>query len=175
MRRDRNTSLAASGALTAWNIPLPASSKMVTMVPQNGRWGSTLDYWTFWSENHKNPKWPPGGPKMANGVCKLVHPQIFGRSCQLLLNRFCDLSTPSMRKVDDREKKGKIMIEVVATNVIASWLRECRLTGTPAHVKISWGRAADRFMFIGGWVHWNSTIMFKPEIETDRMKEWRKC
>ena len=34
-----------------------------------------------------------------------------------------------MRKVDDREKKGKIMIEVVATNVIAS--RAPEPTATP--------------------------------------------
>ena len=60
----------------------------------------------------QNPKWPPGGPKMADGV--------FGRSKQLLLNKFFDPSTPSMRKVDDGEKKRKkkklkIMSFLVAT------------------------------------------------------------
>ena len=37
--------------------------------------------------------------------------QVFGRYCQLSLNKFFDLSTPSMRKVDDgeeeKEKKKK--------------------------------------------------------------------
>ena len=48
--------------------------------------GQTLCYWTlqsldkfFWFdhsfyENLKNPKWPPGGPKMADGVWKGVYP-----------------------------------------------------------------------------------------------------
>ena len=48
-------------------------------------------------------------------------PLIFGPSCQLLLNKFIDPSTPSMKKVDDREKK-KIRTFIVATNVIASRL-----------------------------------------------------
>ena len=43
-----------------------------------------------------NPKWPPGGPKMADGVYK-----VFGHSKQLLLNKFFDPSTPSMRKGRD--------------------------------------------------------------------------
>ena len=51
----------------------------------------------------QNPKWPPRGPKMAEGV----YPQVFGRSKQLSLNKFFDPSTPSMRKVDDGEKKKK--------------------------------------------------------------------
>ena len=44
---------------------------------------------------------------MADGVLIGVYPKIFGRSCQLLFNRFFDLSTPPMRKVDDGEKKEK--------------------------------------------------------------------
>ena len=44
----------------------------------------------------KNPKWLPGGPKM-----------VFGRSKQLLLNKFFDQSIPILRKVDDEEKKKK--------------------------------------------------------------------
>ena len=40
------------------------------------------------------PKWPTG-----SGV--------LGRSRQLLLNKFFDPSTPSMRKVDDGEEKRK--------------------------------------------------------------------
>ena len=50
---------------------------------------------------------PPAKSKMADGVWKGVYPQIFGHSKQLLLNKFFDPSTPSMRKVDDREKKRK--------------------------------------------------------------------
>ena len=44
---------------------------------------------------------------MADGVWKGVYPSIFGRSCQLLPNKFFDPSTPSMRKVDDGEKREK--------------------------------------------------------------------
>ena len=47
----------------------------------------------------QNPKWPPVGPKMADGV--------FGHSKQHSLNKFFDPSTPSMRKVDDGEEKKK--------------------------------------------------------------------
>ena len=42
---------------------------------------------------------------MAGGVWKGVYSQIFGHSKQLLLNKFFDPSTPSMRKVDDGEEK----------------------------------------------------------------------
>ena len=38
-------------------------------------------------ENLKNPTWPPGGPKIADGVWKGVYPQVFGRSKQLSLNK----------------------------------------------------------------------------------------
>ena len=38
----------------------------------------------------ENPKWPPGGPKMANGV----HPK------QLSLNKFFDLSTQAQVKLE---------------------------------------------------------------------------
>ena len=44
---------------------------------------------------------------MADGVWKGVYPQVLGRSRQLSLNKFFDPSTPSMRKVDDGEKKEK--------------------------------------------------------------------
>ena len=40
---------------------------------------------------------------MADGVQK----QVIGRSDQLTLNKFFDPSTPSMRKVDNGEKKKK--------------------------------------------------------------------
>ena len=53
----------------------------------------------------QNPKWPPGGPKMADGVWK--------GSKQLSLNKFIDPSTSSMRKVDNGEKKK--MLFLVAT------------------------------------------------------------
>ena len=42
---------------------------------------------------------------MADGFWKGV--QVFGHSKQLSLNKFFDPSTPSMRKVDDGEKKEK--------------------------------------------------------------------
>ena len=44
----------------------------------------------------QNPKWPPGGPKMADGVWKGVYPQVFGHSKHLSLNKFSDPSTPSL-------------------------------------------------------------------------------
>ena len=44
---------------------------------------------------------PPGGPKMVDGVWKGVNPLVFGRSKQLLQNKFFDQSTPSMRKGRD--------------------------------------------------------------------------
>ena len=44
---------------------------------------------------------------MADGVWKVVYPWVFGRSRQLSLNKFFDPSTPSMRKVDNGEKKRK--------------------------------------------------------------------
>ena len=63
---------------------------------------------------------------MAYGVCKGVYLRIFGRSHQLLLNKFLDTSTTSMRKGCDGEKKmengkngGEIMKFIVAINVIA--------------------------------------------------------
>ena len=49
---------------------------------------------------------------------------VIGRSDKLSLNKFFDWSTPSMRKGRNREtkrkNKTKIMMEIVATNVIAS-------------------------------------------------------
>ena len=44
----------------------------------------------------QNPKWPPGGPKMAKGAWKGVYPLVFGRSKQLMLKKFFDPSTPSL-------------------------------------------------------------------------------
>ena len=86
---------------------------------------------------------------MADGVWKGIYPKVFGRSKQLLLNKFFDPSTPSMRKVDDGEKKKekkkkkkkkkeKIMTFIVATNVIASRPPERRPTGTP-HARANTG------------------------------------
>ena len=47
-------------------------------------------------------------------------------------NKFFDQSIPSMRKVDNRKKqRKKIMMKIVATNVIACRPPECRLYGTP--------------------------------------------
>ena len=47
----------------------------------------------------QNPKWPPGGLKIADGV--------FGHSKQLSLKKFFDPSTPSMRKCCDVEEKKR--------------------------------------------------------------------
>ena len=44
---------------------------------------------------------------MADGVWKGVQSQVIGPSDQLFLNEFFDPSTPSMRKVDNGEKKKK--------------------------------------------------------------------
>ena len=52
----------------------------------------------------RNARWPLGGPKMADGVWGS---RGFGRSKLLLLNKFSDPSTPSMRKVDDEEEKKR--------------------------------------------------------------------
>ena len=57
---------------------------------------------------------------MADGVWKGVYLLVFGSSHQFLLNRFFDPSTPTMRKVDDGEKKKKMMVFTVA--VVASRL-----------------------------------------------------
>ena len=47
-----------------------------------------------------------------------------GRSRQLSLNKFFDMSTPSIRKVDngekEKKKRNKIMAEIVATKVVCS-------------------------------------------------------
>ena len=60
---------------------------------------------------------------------------VFGRSRQPSRNKFFDPSISSMRKVGDggkTEKKGenrKRMVFIVATNIVASWRPERRLTG----------------------------------------------
>ena len=55
----------------------------------------------------QNPKWPPVGPKMADGVWKGIYPWVFGHSKQLSQNKFFDQSTPSMRKGRDWGEMGK--------------------------------------------------------------------
>ena len=44
---------------------------------------------------------------MAAKVWKGVYPLVFGHSCQLLLKRFFDQSTPSLRKVNNGEEKNR--------------------------------------------------------------------
>ena len=60
------------------------------------------------------------GPKMAEGVWKGVYPQVLGRSRQLSLNMFLDPSTPSMRKIDDGEKREKKKKEKRMTFFVAT-------------------------------------------------------
>merc|ERR1712115_453897 len=61
----------------------------------------------------RNPEWPPGGPKMAEGVWKGVYPQVLGRSKQLWLNKFFDPSTSSMRKDrDGRMHQDRLSLEI---------------------------------------------------------------
>ena len=64
---------------------------------------------------------------MADGGWKGVYPYVFGHSYRLSVNKFFDPSAPSMRKVDDGEKKRKK--KIMATNVIASRPPERRPTG----------------------------------------------
>ena len=83
-------------SLTACDAAPPATPHRLQHLPahfiQNGRCGpgigQTLGYWILRStfaklvfgldhsfyENLKNPKWPLGGPKMADGVWKGVQP-----------------------------------------------------------------------------------------------------
>ena len=65
---------------------------------------------------------------MAAKVWKGVYRKVFGCSCQLSLNMIFDPSTPSMREVNDGEKK---MLFIVATNVVASRQPERQPTGMP--------------------------------------------
>ena len=44
---------------------------------------------------------------MADRVCKRFYPWVFVQPHQLLLNKCLDLSTLSLRKVDNREKNGE--------------------------------------------------------------------
>ena len=68
----------------------------------------------------QNPKWTQGAPKIADGVWKVVYLEVFGHSKQLLLNKYFDPSTPSMRKVDDGEKKREKNVVFSGPYVIAS-------------------------------------------------------
>ena len=58
-----------------------------------------------------NPKWPPGGPKMADGVWKGVYPWGFGHSKQLSLNKFFDLTTTSLLVGDHPRVSGRWGLE----------------------------------------------------------------
>ena len=50
-----------------------------------------------------NPKWPPGGPKMADGVWKGVYSQVFEHSKQLSLNKFFDPEKKRKKKKDNND------------------------------------------------------------------------
>ena len=45
-------------------------------------------------------KWQPGGLRITDGDWKGMYTQVFGRSEELLRNRFIDRSTPSMRNME---------------------------------------------------------------------------
>ena len=68
---------------------------------------------------------------MADWVWKGVYYWVVGCSRQLLLNKCLDPSTPLMRKVHNGGEKKKIIMFIVATNVVASRLPKRRPTGTP--------------------------------------------
>ena len=85
------------------NVEPPAKSKMAARGPPNGRRGLESGL-------------PPG----------------FWALPSTLLNKFFDLSTPSMRKGRDGEKwGGEKMMKIVATNVVASRPPNGGPTGTP--------------------------------------------
>ena len=65
-----------------------------------------------------------GDPKLADGVWIGVYPLVFGRSHQLLLNKFFDPCTPSMRKVDDGGEK----IKKIRNHKNSGHLQLCQLT-----------------------------------------------
>ena len=115
----RNTSLAAPGAL---------AHRLQRRTDCNAEPPAML-------YRLQSPKSQQGAPKLATRFWKGVYQYVFGRSLQLLLNKFPDPSPPSMRKEDDREKKKKkkkkreIMLLRVATNVVASRPPERQLTG----------------------------------------------
>ena len=81
------------------------------------------------------------GPKIAKGVWKGVCPYIFRHSRQLLLNRFFNSSTLSMKKVYDGEKhrrrnegegeEKKRMLDILATNVVTNGQPKHRQTVKP--------------------------------------------
>jgi len=114
-----DTSLAVLGALVYRLHHLTA--RLMQDGGQGLKIGQTLGYWGLQSsfakkvhwfnhsfdENLKNPKWLPGGPKMANWVWEEVYPSVFGPSRQLSLNKFYDSSTPSMRKLDNGKGEWK--------------------------------------------------------------------
>ena len=67
----------------------------------------------------QNQKWPLGTPKMSDRFWKCVNTtKVFGRSCQLLLNKFLEPSTPSMRKVDNEgEEQGRCMFQSIIKHI----------------------------------------------------------
>ena len=70
---------------------------------------------------------------------------VVGCPGQLLQNKFFDPNASSMRKVDNgrkrRKKRNKIILFIVATNVIASQLPECRPTAKPHARANNWSHA----------------------------------
>ena len=75
------------------------------------------------------------GPKIADWVWKGVYHLVFGRSGQLLLNKFFDPSTPSMRKVVDGEKKEMKRKERKENNDVYSGHYARTATTGPPHAR----------------------------------------
>ena len=59
------------------------------------------------NKNLKNPKWLLGAPKWLTGPGNVATPGFVGAPIIFLLNKFFDQSTPSMRKVDNGEKRER--------------------------------------------------------------------
>ena len=102
--------------------------------------------------HRQNPKWPPGGPKKwPTGSRKVFTPMFLGI---LLLNKFFDPSTLSMRKGhNEGEKTGgnkKRLMKIVATTSLPAadrWnaTRLCQFFWTYCHKPASPGRYMDTF------------------------------
>ena len=63
-----------------------------------------------------------------NGQRGLDYPYVLGRSCQLLLNKFFEPSTPSIRKVDDGGEKNRVKRKKENNSENSGHLHHCQLS-----------------------------------------------